>query len=228
MLLNQGFNGQILREVIIPEWMNDLARKSNWQEHVLQMCSFPASASLPAGLFANCEQEFQIARFPQRGQNSFVFPPFNATSARSTTFTSRQKKWVVGEFPFGFYLLFFICNYPPWLCIAVAKTQKQHPPMMLTMLHDQFTCPVIKNEAASHHLPLHRIGVCMRSKFMRMVIYHESWFMMLLRRIFMFMKIKIMMKVISVRFPWWTNWPYQFLIGSQMSTSFNCKVASIK
>ena len=38
----------------------------------------------------------------------------------------------------------------------------------------QFTCPVIKNVAASHHLPLHRIGVCIRSKFMRMVIYHES------------------------------------------------------
>ena len=156
--------------------MNDLARKSNWQQHVLQMCSFPASASLPAGLFANCEQEFQIACFPQRGQNSFVSRhSMQPARAQQPAHQGRKNESVVRFLlALDYYFSSGVCNYPPWLCIAVAKTHQHHPPTMLTMLHDQFTCPVIKNEAASHHLPLHRIGVCMRSKFMRMVIYHES------------------------------------------------------
>ena len=116
----------------------DNSRMNEWfspQEQLARACpsnvQFSSPASLPAGLFANCEQEFQIARFPQRGQNSFVFPPFNATSARLTTFTSRQKKWVVGKFPFGIHLFFFdmafVIIHPGCVLLLLKPKNSNHP-----------------------------------------------------------------------------------------------------
>ena len=106
--------------------MNDSARKSNWQEHVLQMCSFPASASLPAGLFANCEQEFQIARFPQRGQNSFVSRHSMQPARAQQPLHQGRKNESLASFlsALNYFFSSGICNYPPWLCIASAKTHQ--------------------------------------------------------------------------------------------------------
>ena len=98
--------------------MNDLARKSNWQELVLRMCSFPAPASLPAGLFANCEQEFQIARFPQRGQNSFVSRHSMQPARAQQPLHQGRKNESLASFlsALNYFFSSGICNYPPWLC----------------------------------------------------------------------------------------------------------------
>ena len=50
------------------------------RQQAVQKCPSNVHFSHFLCLFANCEQELQIASFSsERGQNSFVFPAFNAT-----------------------------------------------------------------------------------------------------------------------------------------------------
>ena len=109
--------------------MNDLARKSNWQEQVLQMCSFAASASLPAGLFANCEQEFQIACFPQRGQNSFVSRHSMQPARAQQPLHQGRKNESSANFLLAFiYYFSFVIIHPGCVLLVLKPTNTTHPP----------------------------------------------------------------------------------------------------
>ena len=113
------------------------------QEQLARACpsnvQFSSPASLPAGLFANCEQEFQIARFPQRGQNSFVSRHSMQPARAQQPLHQGRKNESSASFllALNYHFSSGVCNYPSWLCIAIAKTHQNQPPTMLTMLHVQ-------------------------------------------------------------------------------------------